>query len=129
MLSHCESFISSKNPLLHAAAVGFLLEGKCLLSPRQRAGVQQRAELWVDAMSLQRLDEIEEAAVLEVGRITRKTAGVDLSKLSAVDRLVLRNERRILEAVNLVLQSRDRMCVESHLTSFDDVFPPEPDPP
>lgn len=130
MHTNYESFIASMNPLLHAAAVGFLLSGEGILGPaKRRVGVEQRAGIWVDAMPRSLVDEIEELAVHEVQRLIRETCDVDLAKLNAVDLLVLRNQRRIMEAANRVLLRANRNHVESQLTAFDDLFPSVPSEP
>lgn len=130
MLINCESLIASESPLLHAAAVGFLLSGEGILgSAKLRTGVEQRAGLWVDAMPRSLVDKIEELAVHEVQRLIRETCDVDLAKLHAADVLVLRNQRRIMEAANRVLLRAKRNHVEKQLTAFDDLFPPVPSEP
>jgi hypothetical protein len=121
---HCEALAASRNLLSQVAAVGFLLDGQCIGSAKQRGGVEYRAGLWVDAMSDALVRDVERLALLEVDRQIRNLQGVDLSTLDPIERDVLRNQRKIIEAVNAVLLRAKRHHVDRQLAELDDVLPP-----
>lgn len=125
MKLHCEALMASANPLLLTAAIGFLLDGACIRgSAKQRSGVEYRAGLWVEAMPEVMIAEIEQRALVELERQIRQLRGVDLSTLDSIESDVLRNQRKIIEAVNTVLMRAKRMHLNQELADLDDLLPP-----
>jgi hypothetical protein len=123
--NQCEHLARSSSELLNMAAVGLLLDPSLKLgTPKAQANVQFRLGLWIEALSKKRLRRIEDLAAAEIERLITELSSVELEKLDSVRTLELRNQYKLIVAVNRVLLRAKRVYIEAKLLDLDDWLPP-----
>lgn len=122
----CEHLLASPDPFLRIVGVGMLLDERLPTDTEEEAAeVRRRVDLWLRLMPKKRLQEIERLVVREAKRQLAALRATDPSALDAVERLRVRNERRLLtDAARLLLRAK-RLRIEIELGELDALLPTE----